>query len=165
MDIDNVFLIAPIIEFHQYTPDIRLTDALFRALQNSLQWAEAMLNSNNVGVITILDAASFPLDASASEVRYLMSTREWNESFMASADKIIDAVDAIALMPDVKEVRSPLMERIRDMAAEKDKPEIDAFAAAGIDDGDFRKNLLLIDDASMHARERSKIIMRGGRGR
>ena len=163
--ISSVYLISPISEFHCYASDQRLTDALFRALKNSLFWASDILRSNGIVSVTVLEIAAFPEDAHASEIRFITSDKGWEERFLESSRNVLMSVDALCLMPDVKNVDSPLMERIRDIASEMGKPEIDAYSAAGVDDSDFHRNLMLIDDASMHSRERSKIIMRGGRGR
>ena len=163
--IGSVYLISPIAEFRQYTPDVRLTDALLRSLQNSLQWTQDILRTNGIEAVTILEIAAFPIGATASSVRYYLGRPGFVSSLLSSSRKAIESTDALCLMPDAREVRSPLIESIRSIAAELGKPEVDAYAAADVDDSDFRRNLNLIDEATRHVRERAKVIMRGGRGR
>lgn len=163
--IENVVILSPIAEFHAYTPGTRLTDGMLRVLSDTIRYASDMLDAKGIRAVSVLDIAGFPKNANSFTVRTIMEQRGWYDSFMERIEDALGSADALALMPDVHSVSSPLCDAVRRLASRMGVPEADMYEAAQVDDSDFRNALFLIEDAVLHPRERTKIIMRGGRGR
>lgn len=159
----KVFVVSPIREFHRYSEGSELTERNIRILQNTIRWAADQMEIRGIDVRTVLDLAQLPSDVTAYAVRRLLATKTWNTMMENETHEAIDWCDAVALMPECGNVRSPYVQSVREYAEEHFRPVVGAEEIIGIDEGDFKRQIFEIENALSGVHRRKKVLMKGAR--
>lgn len=166
----NIFLVSPVAEFHRWTPETDVTPKNLRVLENQLSWASSVLDLNGYEVKTSLQLASLPpMDGSSGyrtqALRLLFRSSVWNREMERKDRETVEWCDAVALMPECRQVLSSHVDRVKENAKRLSKPVLDIEDIVKIDSGDFRRSLSDIEKAVVGSRTRRTVLMKGGRQR
>lgn len=164
MSYQRIILVSPIKEFHIYAADMQITPKYLKVLVATVRWASELLEEHGMEVESVLDIGGIEEGITPAGLMSLFRSSTWERMFNENLGELIrNWADAVALMPECRSVRSELVRNIREMAHDAFIPVVNAEELIGISEGDFRRDLMAIENAIMEPRQRSKIIMRGSR--
>ena len=164
MSYQRIILVSPVKEFHIYAADIQLTPKYLKVLVATVRWVSGLLEDHGMDVENVLDIGGIEEGVTPAELMSLFRSRAWERSFNESLSELLrNWADAVALMPECRNVRSELVRNIREMARESFVPVVDVEDLLGISECTLRRDLMAIENAIMEPHQRPKIIMRGSR--